>query len=225
MKLKIFLADDHAVLRSGLRLLLSAQPDMEVVGEAANGDEAEEQIPSTKPDVVLLDITIPPRGGAAILESILHVRPGLRVIMLTMHNDPAYVGPMLKMGAVGYVAKQAADTELLAAIRAVVQGRTYVDVCGHTGTYDQNAFLAPFVHPEEAGRLGDRLSPREWKVFVFVAQGYTNQQVAGHLALSVKTVETYRARVMEKLGLSNRAELVRYALNMGILHDPTSFPH
>ena len=219
-KIRILIADDHAVLRAGLRMLIAAQPDMEVVGEAADGEEAIQRVIETLPDVAILDITMPGVGGIRAIERIRRESPVTRVLVLTMHDVPAYLRSVLAAGGSGYVVKRAADTELLSAVRAVYRGRVVLDPT-----------LAVRVVPggisrrvPAAGSVATNpLSQREREVLDRVAQGYTNQQIADHLGLSVKTVETYRSRLVEKLGLRSRADLVRYALDSG-LFGPTEAP-
>ena len=215
-KIRILLADDHAVVRAGLRMLINAQPDMEVVGEAADGREAIEQAEMLCPDVVLLDLTMPGLGGLSALGIIRGKAPGTKVLVLTMHDDEGYLRQVLEAGGSGYVVKKAADMELLSAIRAVRRGEIYV----HSsltkalveGAFDRRG-------EGEAGTLDrfEDLSEREKEVLHLLARGYTNQQIADALFLSVKTIETYRARLMEKLKLRTRAELVHYALKKGLL--------
>jgi len=211
-KIRILLADDHAVLRTGLRMLIGSQRDLEVVGEASDGDEAARKAAALRPDVALIDISMPGSGGIKAIERIRQAAPATRVLVLTMHDVPAYLRAALAAGASGYVVKRAADSDLLAAIRDVHRGRTVLDPA-----------LAARVVQGGLRRRGPSgptptalLSQREREVLELVAQGYTNQQIADHLGLSVKTVETYRARLVEKLGLQSRAELVRYALDSGL---------
>ncbi len=217
MKIRVFIADDHAVLRSGLRLLINGQPDMEVVGEADDGLEAEQRIPTTAPDVALMDLSMPHDGLHAIRQ-ISQASPATRVLVLTMHDDPGYLRLALSAGAAGYVVKTAVDSELLTAIRTVAQGRTFVDLsCDPDQMFadppktDQNRLHRPTRPPDQP------LSRREREVLTRVARGFTNQEIAEQLSLSVKTVETYRARLMMKLDLRSRADLVRYALDHGLL--------
>jgi len=206
---RILLIDDHAVLRSGLRLLLQTQPDLEVVGEAADGALGITQIRKLKPDLVVLDLSMPGLGGLDMLKQVMAEQPWLKVLILTMHDDAEFVRTALTAGARGYVLKRAADTELIDAIRLVGQGHTY-------------------VYPSVAGRLftesgresresAGKLSPREIEVLQLIALGYTQQEIADQLSLSIKTVETHKARVVEKLGLKTRAELVRFAVNNGLV--------
>ncbi|HXM37545.1 MAG TPA: response regulator transcription factor [Gemmatimonadales bacterium] len=206
---QVLLADDHAILRAGLAMLVRAQPDLEVVGEAADGIEALEKIRKTKPDVVILDLTMPRMNGFDALREIVRDIPQTKVLVLTMHDDPAYGRSLLAAGALGYVTKKAADRELLTAIRTVREGRQFVDVT-----------QAEDMLPKFAARLPasrELLSQRERQVLALLARGHTHQEVADRLTLSIKTVETYLSRLTRKLGLHRRAELVRYALETGIL--------
>jgi len=209
-KTRIILADDHSVLRSGLKMLLNAQEDMLVVGEATNGQEAVALVREQLPDLLLLDLTMPKTDGFNVLHQVKHTYPNVRVLVLTMHEEEGYLRRALEAGAAGYCPKSAADTELISAIRAVMRGNVY-------------------IHPSHAKILLDKMIPsggepsvasvdlseRERAVLKLVALGHTNQDVATQLALSVKTVESYRARGMEKLGLKSRAALVRYAIQEG----------
>jgi DNA-binding NarL/FixJ family response regulator len=214
-KTRILLADDHAVLRAGLRLLIEAQADMTCVGEAGDGVELLAQVERLRPDLVLLDLSMPRLGGLAALPEIRRKAPDARILVLTMHADDEYLRQSLKAGAAGYVLKQAADQELLLAIRAVMRGEVYI----HPAM--TRSLLGDLVDRSRdataAAREEDALSEREAEVIKQVARGHTNQEIADRLGLSVKTVETYRARAMEKLGLANRAALVRYALARGWL--------
>lgn len=213
-RIRVLLADDHAVLRAGLRMLINGQPDMEVVGEAATGEDAWRQTGALKPDVVLLDLAMPGTGGIEATGRIARDFPGVRILVLTMHDDVAYLRSVLAAGASGYVLKRSADTELLSAIRVTHRGGTYLEPS-----------LAGEVVQDAIGRKtrqGDAsasspLSDREREVLRLVAEGHTNQEIADRLFLSVKTVETYRSRLMAKLGLRTRADLVRYALSAGFL--------
>jgi two-component system response regulator NreC len=214
-KIRVFIADDHGVLRGGLRALISGQPDMEVVGEAANGPDAEEGARATEPDVVLMDISMPKGGGLAAIAAITASRPKTRVLVLTVHDEQGYVRAAADAGASGYVVKHAVDTELLAAIRAVAQGRTFMDTSIALASAERSMMRSQRVDPDR-GRVS-HLTEREREVMVRVAEGYTNSQIAGELRVGVKSVETYRSRVMEKLGLSSRADLVRFALESGVL--------
>ena len=204
--LRILLADDHTVLRSGLRHMLGSHADFTVVGEAANGLEAIEQARMLKPDLILLDLSMPGIGGLDALVRIRSELPWVKVLVLTMHDDPGYVRHSLAAGAVGYVLKTAADEELLTALRVVANGGTYV--------YPTLASRALQGEPGQPGPADEDggLSQRETQVLQLLALGYTNQEIAEQLVVGVRTVETYRKRIMDKLNLHTRAQLVRYAL-------------
>lgn len=216
-KTRILITDDHRVLRAGLRVLLNQEPDMEVVGEAGDGSEAVDKVRELQPDVVLLDVTMPGTGGLQAIRHIKRVCPTCRVLILSMHDDESYMREALRAGASGYALKKAADTELLSAIRAVRRGEMFLDPS-----------LTKIVVNELIGSVGkgksdgeesglDRLSDREREVLRLLSQGHTSQEVANSLCVSLKSVETYKARLMGKLGLRSRAQLVRYALQVGLL--------
>ncbi len=213
--IRVLIADDHAVLRAGLRLLLNNQGDMVTIGEASTARETLERAADLQPDVILLDITMPDTSGLNILR-LLHERaPAARVLVLTMHADEDYLREALRLGAAGYVVKSAADQELLAAIRAVMRGDVYIHP-SMMRTLLENLLPAHHLLSHDPW---DDLSEREQQVIRRVAQGYTNREIAEQLQLSVKTVETYRARAMEKLGLKTRAQLVQYVARRGLLNE------
>ena len=216
-KIRLLIADDHAILRAGLRMLINAQPDMEVVSEAMDGHEALLKARQLKPDITLMDITMPKASGLQALEQLRQVCPQTRVLVLTMHDDPAYARSVLAAGGSGYVVKRAADSDLLAAIRAVYRGRTFVDPTLAGSLVQDLLGKQASAGPADGGVRRSLLSPREREVLRLLAQGYTNQQAAKWIMVSVKTVETYRARIAQKLGLHSRAELTRYALESGLL--------
>lgn len=209
--IRLLIADDHAVLRTGLRMLLEAQLDMEVAGEAGDGEEVSQKARELQPDVVLMDLTMPGPHSGDVIRHVLRAAPKTRVLILTMHDDSAYLASALAAGAMGYVVKKVADSELLSAIRAVHAGRTFVDL---TQSLRSPAPTNPDL--AEAKRPKD-LSRREREVLRLLAQGHSNQEVAEHIQVSVKTVETYRTRLSQKLGLKGRAELYRFAVEAGIL--------
>lgn len=209
-KIRVLVADDHAVLRTGLRLLINTQPDMEVVGEAGTFAETVAAVRKAQPDVISLDLEMPGGTGTKLIETLTHEFPQSRVLVLTMHHDPAYFRLALAAGAAGYVMKKSADSELLTAIRTVAKGRSYAQI-------ELDSGLSPAVGKSEAATALDSLSEREREVFEMVARGHTSQAIADKLFLSVKTVESYRARLMAKLGLKNRAELTQFALDLGLL--------
>lgn len=223
-KIRVLIADDHAVLRAGLRMLVNAQPDMEVVDEAADGAMAHQKALETSPDVVLMDITMPGRSGIQAIEDIRRDSPQTKVLILTMHDDPAYVRSVLAAGGAGYVIKKAPDLDLLAAIRAVYRGRTFVDLTLADGVAQDVLGKKSASGKVREGRPMSLLSHREREVLCLVAQGYMNRHIAERLRLSVKSVETYRWRIAEKLGLRSRADLVRYALEVGLLAPGTAPP-
>lgn len=214
-KIRILLADDHNVLRTGLKFLLNAQNDMAVVGEAATGREALRLARELLPDVLILDITMPEVDGLEVLKQLKREVPALRVLILTMHEEEGYLCRALELGAAGYCPKSAADAELISAIRAVMRGNVYIHP-SHT-----QVLLNGMLKRSETvgGALPAALSEREYQVLRLVALGHTNQEIAQQLALSVKSVESYRARGMEKLGLTSRAALVRYAIREHWLSD------
>lgn len=219
--IRLLLVDDHAVLRAGLRALLNAEADMEVIGEAENGQQAVDMARALQPDVILMDVTMPAMGGPEATRRIKTAQPEVRVLALTMHDDASYLRDTLEAGGSGYVLKEAASDELLSAIRAVYQGGTFLHP-SHTRALLDDMLDRSRTHAEPAGEQTERyelLSDREAQVFKLVALGHRNSEIAEMLHLSVKTVETYKARLMHKLGLRSRAALVRYALELGILED------
>jgi two-component system response regulator NreC len=214
-KARILLADDHALVREALRRAIESEPDLEVVGEAENGAATIEQVSATRPDLLLLDVTMPGGGGLAALREIRRAGLPTKTLVLTMHEDPEYLRVSLVSGASGFILKHAAGREVVTAIRAVLQGRMYVDptLAGVT----LNEVLRPLPAPSGPETALDRLSPREARVLRDLTLGFTNKEVAERLALSVKSIETYRARLSQKLGLSRRSDLVRYAIAHNLL--------
>jgi len=210
--IRVLVADDHAVLRAGLKLLIDVQSDMAVVGEAGDGPETVRAAQATAPDVVLLDLSMPGARFTQTIEQLTLAAPRARVLVLTMHDDPAYVRAALLAGASGYIVKKAADVELLSAIRAVHHGRTFVNL------------TRPDQSPRDERQQPSPLSPRETEVLTLLAQGYTNQEVADRLAVSVKTIETHRKRLSDKLGLKSRAQLFRFAVEVGLLEGDAALP-
>ena len=210
--IRILIVDDHAVLRAGLRMLLEAEPDMEVVGEAEDGAEGLKRILELVPDVVLLDVTMPDMDGLEVLRRIRDGSPQTRVLMLTMHDDEGYLREALAAGSSGYVLKRAADIELLSAIRAVHRGGTYLHAA-HTKVLFEDRTEQQGSQPAEEPE--PRLSPREEEVFRLVVLGYTNQQAADRLYLSVKTVDRHCANLMTKLDIHDRVGLARFAIREG----------
>lgn len=211
----IVIVDDHAMVRKGLRMALESHPDLAVVGEAGNVRDAIDLAARLQPQVITLDLTMPGPTGMASVKRLRAAAPAARIIVVTMHDDPAYVRAAIALGASGYVNKSAADTELVAAIRAVVRGRVFIDA----GDATLQTILALGAAPQ-ANAPVDQLSEREREVLAAVARGYTNQQTADELGLSIKTVESYRARLMRKLGLKERSDVVRLAIELGLLSPP-----
>ncbi len=212
-RLKVLVVDDHAILRAGLRQLINGQHDMEATAEAGDGAEAVRKTRVAKPDVVLFDLTMPGTDAMETMRRILRARPRARIVVLSMHEDPAYEDSAMAAGAAGYVLKRAADSELFAAIRAASRGRRNPAPTRHDGSGERQG-TARVRHDARGGAL---LSPRESQVLRMLGQGYNNRQIANRLDLSVKTVETFRARLSKKLGLRGRPSLVRYALRTGLL--------
>ena len=209
------LADDHAVVREGLKALVNAQKDMRIIGEAADGEAACQVTKELSPDVLVMDLSMPVLGGA---EATLRVRrecPSVKVLALTVHEERVYLTQLLRAGASGYVLKRAAAAELVRAVRTVAAGGTYIDP-SIAGTLVEG-FLDAQGTAEHAPQ--DALSDRERQVLIGIARGFSNKELAAEFGLSVKTVETYKARVAEKLGLRTRADIVRYAARHGWLSD------
>ena len=212
MTTALLLADDHAVVRAGLRLLLDAQPDLKVVGEAGDGGTTLSLAAELQPDLILLDVNMPALNGLEVLPLLRKAAPNAKVLILTMHDDEGYLKQALRAGAAGYALKKAADSELIAAVRAVMRGEVYV----HPSL--TRSLLTDYL-PAQAAAADpwDSLSEREQEVLKLVARGHTAAEIAAKLSLSAKTVETYRARGMGKLGLRSRAALVQLALQKGLL--------
>ncbi len=215
-KIRIVLADDHIILRSGLRKLLNEQPDIEVIGEANDGNEAVARTAELTPDVLLLDLSMPGLGGIDAIRNIKARMPKVTILVLSMYEDEGHFNQAFRVGASGYIPKKAADTDLIAAIRAVNRGEVFI-YSSFGKAMVERMIYSESPNKEEEFDIYQRLSQREQEVFKLVAQGFTNQQIADQLYLSVKTVETYKARIMEKLSLRGRAALVRFALQRGLL--------
>jgi two-component system response regulator NreC len=213
VKTRILVVDDHAILRAGLSALINGQPDLVVVGEAADGAGAVLEAKKTAPDVVLLDLTMAGQGGLETIPRLRQACPAARVLVLTMHDEVAYLRSALACGAAGYLVKTAADTELLTALRTVAGGRRFVDVSFDPLLAMDAALEGPGTR---VGSLG-LLTEREREVLGLLASGYTNREAAERLRLSVKSIESYRSRLMQKLDVRTRAELVRFALDAGLL--------
>ncbi len=214
MTLRVLVVDDHAVVRSGLRKVLEAEPDLEVVGEAGTAERAIFETISLKPDVVLLDVVMPGKSGIEVIPDVLRHGDGAKVVVLSMQDDSRYVREAFAAGASGYVLKEAADAEVVAAVREVAAGGRYV----HPSL---GARLVAAEAEERRREEEDPLSDREREVLRLLALGHTNQEIAKMLYISVRTAETHRAHIMQKLRLQSRAELVRYALQHGLLESET----
>jgi two-component system, NarL family, response regulator NreC len=210
--IRTVVVDDHPVVRSGIKLLLDREDDIEVVGEAGNAKDAIFRARALKPDVMLLDVVMPGQSGIEVLPTLLKEAPETKVLVLSMQDDPSYVREAFAAGASGYVLKEAADEEVVAAVREIASG----------GSYVHPALGARMVAAEAQARAAadaDPLSDREREVLRLLALGHTNQEIAKMLYISVRTAETHRAHIMQKLRLSTRAELVRYALSQGLLEE------
>lgn len=214
-KLRILIADDHQIIRDGLQRLINAESDMEVVGEAGDGQTAFQQVISLQPNVVVMDLSMPGLNGVKATERIKREQPDVKVIVLTAYEDKGYIGQMLQSGASGYVLKLAAAEELIKAIRIVAAGETYLDPMAASKVV--NSYVRQKSARVRARR--DTLTEREEEVLRLVAQGYINKEIAAQLDISVKTVETHKSNFMDKLSLRSRAEIVRYALTQGWLQD------
>ena len=212
-KLRILLVDDHAVVREGMKSLVLAQPDLEVVGESDNGRDALEKARMLRPDIVVMDMSMPELNGALATQQIKHAWPQIKVLALTVHEEPGYLQQFLEAGASGYVLKRAAADELIRAIRAVAAGGLYLDP-----NVAEKAMHGLF-HPRasQSDVSPKKLTNREAEVLRLMARGYSFKEIAAKLDLSVKTLATYKTRFMDKLGLQTRAEIVRYALGHGWL--------
>lgn len=207
--IRILLADDHSLVRHGFRMILSAQPDMEIAGEAGNGKEAVELAQKLKPDVVVMDVAMPELNGIEATRRLIEVSPRTRVLALSMHKDAVYVREILRAGARGYLLKDSADADLIAAVRAVAKGEGYLS----PGVSD--AVLSDYRR--HVTDPLDMLTSREREVLQLIAEGKTNKEIATSLNLSVYTVEAHRGRLMEKLNLHSTGELVRFAVRSGLI--------
>ncbi len=210
--IRILIADDHAIVRAGLRALLKSEPTMELVGEATGGCEAIELVGKSNPDVLVLDISMPDLDGISVTRKINSQFPDLRILILTVHEDEALLREAIKAGASGYVLKRAAEAELISAIRAIVGGGLYVDPSM------VRILLSDRAKPAATGReVVEPLTQREKEILKLIVRGYTNRQIGEELNISVRTVEGHRANLSEKLGLRSRVELVRYAREHGLI--------
>lgn len=216
--LRVVLADDHAVVREGLKALVNAQSDMYVVGEAADGEAAWRAAKELKPDVLVMDLSMPLLGGAEATERVRRDCPDVKVLALTVHEERLYLTQLLRAGASGYVLKRAAPSELVRAVRTVAAGGTYIDPSIAA------TLVEGYLESNESAEPppNDSLSGREREVLMRIARGFSNKEIAAQLGLSVKTVETYKSRVAEKLGLRTRVDIVRYAAGQGWLGETSA---
>lgn len=208
---RVLLADDHALVRSGIRSLLQSLDNVEVVGEAGDGDTALKLIEQLAPDIVLMDITMPGLNGLEALPRIRTAFPAVRVIILSMHTNEAYVSKALRSGAVGYLLKDAATIELELALQAVSRGDTYLSPAV------SKQLIADHVRRDTPAAAADPLTPRQREILQAIAEGHTTQQIAQRLKISVKTVEAHRAQLMDRLDIHDVAGLVRYAIKIGLI--------
>ncbi len=212
-KLNVFIADDHSIVRQGIRLLIDSQPDMQVIGEAGDGEEACRQVREMKPDVVVMDVSMPKLNGAQATERLRVTTPTSRILALSAYSDEAHVRQLLASGAAGYVLKRAIAEELTAAIRTVAGGGVHLDptIAGKV--------VGGYINPASEAGSDSGLTAREQEILILVAWGHSNKEIAAQLHLSVKTIEGHKTRLMDKLGLQSRADLVRFALRRGWLKE------
>jgi two-component system response regulator NreC len=216
MKIHILLADDHTILRAGLKMMLNAQPDMEVIGEAQDGRQAISEGIRLQPDIILMDITMPDMNGIEATRQVKKMLPEVKVLVLTMHENDEYVFQALRAGASGYMLKEAADTELITALHVIQSGKFYLSPSA------QSVMVGDYLQRVRTGEEKDTyssLTEREREILKLVAEGYTNNQIAERLVISPKTVDTHRTHGMDKLNLHSRAEIVKYAMRRGLLED------
>ncbi len=213
LKTRVLLADDHAIVRSGLRSVLETEPDIEVVAEAADGSEAVEKALASDVDLAILDVSMPRLTGLQATVELLRRRPGIRVLILSVHDSEQYFFEALKAGASGYVLKSAANRDLVEACRASMRGEPFLYPRAVT------ALIRDYLERAKRGEAvpADPLTPRELQVVKLIAEGYTSDQIATTLVISRKTVDHHRARILDKLGLRNGAELTRYAIRRGLV--------
>ncbi len=214
LKVRVLVAEDHAVVREGIRMILDAQDDFEVVGEARDGEEAVRLARQLSPHVVVMDISMPRMNGVEATQEIKRHYPDMQVLILTMHEEESYVFQLLRLGAAGYVLKRAAATDLVEAVRAASRGEAFLYPAVARSVVQD--YLDRMRSGEGTGRY-DGLTDREREILVLIAEGHTNSQIADRLFISVKTVQTHRAHIMEKLDLHDRSLLVRYAVRKGLI--------
>jgi len=212
MTIRVLLADDHTMVRQGLKALLDAEPDIQVVGEASDGWETIQQAETLRPDVILMDITMPRLNGLEATRRLKKSLPKIQILALTMHTNEEYVREVLRAGAAGYILKEAAVSELVKAVRAVAKGESYLSPAASKVLVEDLARGRQWT----GDTLFDTLTPREREVLQLIGEGYTNSEIAKRLSISVKTVETHRAQLRRKLNIHDRAGLIRYAIRKGI---------
>jgi two-component system response regulator NreC len=210
--IKVLIADDHAIVRTGLRAVLKAEPTLELVGEATGGYEALEMVSEISPDILVLDISMPDLDGISVTKQLHSLSPDLKIVILTLHEDKALLQEAIKSGASGYILKRAAEAELISAIQIVMRGDMYVEPSMLRDLIEEKPKSLNSLHKQS-----EPLTPREVDVLKLIVQGYTNRQVGEELNISVRTVEGHRANLYSKLGLRSRVELVRYARENGLL--------
>ncbi len=213
MAISLFLVDDHAIVRNGLRMILEYQPDMQVVGTAANGRDAVRQVSRLRPDVVLMDIVMPELNGIDATEQITEKNPSTKVIILSMYSDTPHIFRALRAGASGYVMKEGGETELISAVRAVHSGRRFL-----SGPIEER-LIDNYIMDHGSFEVGDplsSLSPRERQIFTLLVEGKTTRVIGATLGLSQKTVNTYRYRIMDKLSISDAPSLIRFGIENGL---------
>jgi DNA-binding NarL/FixJ family response regulator len=213
MPIRVLVVDDHRIVRAGVRRVLQEQEDIETVGEAGTADEAVAAARETRPDVVLMDVSMPGRSGIDALPEVLEAAPGAGVVLLSMEDGPRHVRQAFELGALGYVLKEDVDAEVVAAVRQVAEGREYVSV-------SLGGRIAKAEADAARKRADDPLTDREREVLRMIALGHANQEISAMLGVSVRTVEAHRAHILTKLRLATRADLVRHAIEQGLLEDP-----
>ncbi len=214
-KLRILLVDDHEIVREGLRLLIEIQPDMMVIGEADNGDDALKKVRELDPDLVLMDISMPGLNGLKATKKLCKINPPVKILILTRHEDIGYLKTLLEAGANGYILKQSAPEELIRAVRTVAEGKSYLDTALTERVFDGYVSRSTSLRGENKADITER----EQEVLRLTAWGYSNKEIGGKLDISVKTVEAHKANAMRKLDLRSRIDVVRFALFQGWLED------
>lgn len=222
--IKVMIVDDHSILRSGLTMLLNAEDDIKVIGEASSGEDALELLRNLKPDVVLLDLTMPGIGGIETLKLCKEKYPDVNILILTMHDDEKFLPKILELGASGYVVKKSVDAVVINAIRIVAKGERFIDSSMTEALMKVNIHSANNLKNKEINSFSKNkvLTAREKEVLKYIALGYSNKQLANTLFISIKTVETHKAKIKEKLNMDRRSDLVRYAMKEGLININTN---